>query len=396
MQKIIEIKNLSVGYGRKVVVSNINQQILRGQFIALIGPNGSGKTTILKTLSRLISPLAGSVYIDGKELINLSSNEIAKKMATVLTERPNPGLLKGYEFVSLGRYPYTDLFGRLSKEDKDKIYEALRLVHAEHLSNRYFGELSDGERQKLILARAIAQDPDVIFLDEPTLHLDLKSKMEILNILYMLSRKKGITIVSSIHDIDIALKISDTVWLIKDGRILDAGPPEKIIDEKRINELYGLKEVCFNSILCNIELRLSENGSGRPIFVIAGAGKGAPIYRAHIKRGYRIITGIVHENDIDYQIAKTLGLEIISEKPFSRIKEESIKKAIDYINKADFVIDSGFPIGSENMGNLMLIKYAIKAKKKLFSLRKKEELLKYMDNADGIIFEKVDLFDQNC
>jgi len=394
MERIIEIKSLSVGYGRKVVVSNINQQIVRGQFVALIGPNGSGKTTILKTLSRLISPLAGSVYIDGRGLMDLASDEIAKRVAVVLTERPNPGLLTGYEFVSLGRYPYTDLFGRLSKEDEDKIREALRLVHAEYLSDRYFGELSDGEKQKLILARAIAQDPKVIFLDEPTLHLDLKNRIEILNILHMLSRKKGITIISSIHELDIALRISDIVWLIKDGRILDAGPPENIVDERKINELYELKEVCFNSILCNIELKLSGNGSGRPIFVIAGAGKGAPIYRSFMKNGYRIITGIIHENDIDYHIAKTMGVEIISEKPFRRISKKNLRRAMDYINKADLVIDSGFPIGTENSENLDLLKYAIKAGKRVFSLRKRERLREYIGDTDGIIFGK--LFNQNC
>ncbi len=385
MKSVLKTEDLCVGYGKKKIVSGISQRILKGQFVSILGPNGSGKTTILKTLAKIIAPIKGRIYINGLLLDSLSSKEVAKNLSAVLTERPSPGLLTGFEFVSLGRYPYTDIFGRLTQRDKEKIKEALKLVNAEDLSERYFGELSDGERQKLIIARAIAQDPKLIILDEPTIHLDPKNKIEVLNILYRLSKEKGITVLVSLHDVDVASRISDLVILVKDGKIIDFGPPEKVINQEKICKLYDLKDVHFNSKLYTFELL--KNNSRKEIFVIAGAGTGTPIYRMLLRHGFGIITGIIHENDIDFHVASSMRLEVISEKAFQEIGKNTLKKAFSFIDHAKAVIDSGFPLGSLNRENVELIHYAIKKEKQVYTLRKREEAYElYRDLSKKLIY----------
>jgi len=385
MNKILQIENLAVGYNKRKVVSNINQEIFKGQLVSILGPNGAGKTTILKTLAKLISPLGGKIYINGFLLSKLNSKEIAKNVAVVLTERPSPGLLTAFEFVALGRYPYTNFLGRLTDEDKNKIKEALHLVNADNISEKYFGELSDGEKQKIILARAIAQEPKIIILDEPTLHLDLRSKMEVLNILYNFSKQKGVTVIVSLHDIDVALKISDIVILVKNGRIIDFGTPERIINKDIIAQLYDLKDVYFNNKLYTIELVRSNNK--QDVFVIAGGGTGTLIYRLLAKHGLGIVTGIIHENDIDYHVARSIGSHVISEKPFQNISNYTLEKAFSYINRVKSIIDSGFPVGSFNQQNIDLIINAVKKGKKVYTMRSKNEVFKlYKVNCQNFIY----------
>ncbi len=385
MTSVLKTENLCVGYRKKEVVCGINHEIFKGKFVCILGPNGSGKTTILKTLAKIIDPLNGKIYINGILLERLSSKEIAKNLSVVLTKMPSPGLLSGFEFVALGRYPYTDILGRLTEEDKKKIKETLKLVNAEELSGRYFGELSDGEKQKLIIARAIVQEPKIIILDEPTIHLDPKNKIEVLSILHRVSKKKSITVLVSLHDIDMALRISDFIILVKDGRIIDFGPPEKVINQERIAQLYDLKDVQFNSKLYTFELL--KNNRRKDIFLIAGAGTGTHLYRALLRHGIGIVTGIIHENDIDFHVATSMKLEVISERAFQKIDENTLKKAFSFIDHAKAVIDSGFPVGTFNRGNIKLIHYAIKKEKPVYTFRKKEEIYDlYKDCSKNVIY----------
>ncbi|MCD6305423.1 MAG: ABC transporter ATP-binding protein [Deltaproteobacteria bacterium] len=365
--RVMEAMDLAVGYGRKTVVAGINQEMLKGQFICLLGPNGSGKTTILRTLSRLLSPLKGAVYLNGRMLNDLNSVELAKALAVVLTERLSPGLITAFEFSAMGRHPYTGFLGRLSEEDIRKTEEALLLVNAGDISDRYFNELSDGERQKVILARALAQEPEVIVLDEPTLHLDLKHRIELIAILRRFSREKGITVIVSLHDVDIALKIAETVILVKDGTITECGPPEEVVKEETIARLYDLNYAHYSNCLGAMELK--ANGDGAAVYVVAGGGTGTAVYRLLSKHGFNIITGVIHENDIDCHVARSIGAKVISEKPFGNIRKGKLHRSFAFLEKAECLIDSGFPIGPSNRRNLKLVLKAIERKKRVYTLR---------------------------
>ena len=388
--EMIQICDLTVGYDKKSVVSNINQEISKGEFISLLGPNGSGKTTILRTLSRLLSPIKGVVKINGLELDAFKQSELAKTLSVVLTQRINPGLVTTREFVALGRYPHTGFLGRLTGQDKLKTDEALKMVNASGLADRYFGELSDGEKQKIVLARALAQEPEIMILDEPTLHLDLKHKIEVMSILQKFCREKGITVIMSLHDVDIALRVSDKVIMVKNGKIMGWGPPEDVLETETISALYDLDSARFNKHLGTIEVK-SDCRSGS-VYVAAGGGKATGLFRLLAKHGFNISTGIIHENDIDFHVARGVGAEVVAEKPFVAFEMGKYIRAVHIMEKADHIVDTGVPVHELNKLNADVIRHALKLGKKVFTIRKKEnaELL-FGASSRNLIFCKDEL-----
>lgn len=381
---ILNTKNLRVGYGKKTVVADINIEALKGQFIGLLGPNGSGKSTILKTIVRMLVPMGGEVYLNGHDISSLSNLEMARTTAVVLTESISPGLLAAYDVVMLGRHPYTGFMGKPTEEDNRKVFEALKMVNAADLAHRYFGELSDGEKQKTMLARALAQEPQLIVLDEPTSHLDARHRIEVMLILRQLTQKKGVTVIASLHDIDLVMKACDIVILIKDERILACGAPEDVLEESTVAELYDMDKAAFSSYLGGVELR--SNGYG-PVYVVAGSGSGARLYRSLVKHGFSIITGVLPENDIDYYIARAIGATVVSEKPYNEISPDACSRAQKLMSDAKLVVDAGFPVGSANRRNIDLMRHALESRQDTYTLRGRDEAVKiYGDIAARFIY----------
>ena len=196
-----QMKDLSVGYNGNSLIRDINIGINKGEIVTLIGPNGSGKSTILKSITRQLKVVGGNVFFDDTSLLKLPYKELASKMAVVLTDRIKTELMTCHDIVATGRYPYTGRLGILTQEDECLVEEAMQAVHAQELGNRDFNAISDGQKQRVLLARAICQDPDVIVLDEPTSFLDVKYKLELLSILERMARQKKITVIMSLHEI---------------------------------------------------------------------------------------------------------------------------------------------------------------------------------------------------
>ena len=207
----MKIRGVKKQYHGKTVVDSVSFEIQKGKVTALIGPNGAGKSTILKSITRQLKLIGGEVYIDSEEIRKLSYKEMAVKAAVMLTERMKPELMTCHDIVATGRYPYTGRLGILSREDERKVDEALEAVHAQGLGIRNFQEISDGQRQRVLLARAICQEPEVMILDEPTSYLDIRHKLELLAILRKMAKENGITVIMSLHEIDLAQIISDQV-----------------------------------------------------------------------------------------------------------------------------------------------------------------------------------------
>ena len=221
---MIELKDLTIGYAQKnstkVVASNINATLHSGRLTCLIGANGIGKSTLLRTLSAFQPPLSGEIYIDNESPIPLSTltdKQLSRLIGVVLTEKPDVQNMTVFELVGLGRSPYTGFWGRLNEDDKEVVKESLRLVGIESLQDRLIQTLSDGERQKTMIAKALAQQTPVIYLDEPTAFLDYPSKVEMLTLLRHLARETGKTIFLSTHDMELALQIADELWLMTAG-----------------------------------------------------------------------------------------------------------------------------------------------------------------------------------
>ena len=238
--KLLSTKNLSVGYAGKAVISGIDLNVSPGRIVTLIGPNGAGKSTILKTITRQLPPVAGAVCLDGENLTALPEDRIARTMAILMTERAAPELMTCYDVVSAGRYPYTGRLGVLSASDHLEVRRALELVGVTALAEREFNRVSDGQRQLVMLARAICQKPRLLVLDEPTSYLDIHYKLVLLSVLKDLVSLEDLAMVMSLHELELARKVSDTIVCVKDGTIDRMGPPEEIFSSGYIARLYDV------------------------------------------------------------------------------------------------------------------------------------------------------------
>ena len=356
----MKMKNLSVGYQGKALIQDINLDIKKGEIVTLIGPNGAGKSTILKSITRQLKLIGGEVYVDSDEIRKLSYKEMAVKVAVMLTERMKPELMTCHDIVATGRYPYTGRLGILSKEDEKKVNEALLAVHAQELGVRNFQEISDGQRQRILLARAICQEPEVMILDEPTSYLDIRHKLELLAILRKMAKEKEITVIMSLHEIDLAQKISDKVVCVKGDRIAGFGTPEEIFTEERIRELYGIDNGYYDPWFGSVEL---PKAKGEPeVLVLSSCGTGISVYRKLQKAGIPFTAGILYPGESDYQLARILASEMITEEPYEPISEETYQKAIKVMDRCKKVINAGVTIGSQNQKVEELIERARKKK----------------------------------
>lgn len=252
MSGFLETEKLSVGYDGKPLIRDVCLQVQRGKIVTLIGPNGSGKSTILKTIVGQLSKVSGTVQLEGAPMERCGQKEIAKRMAILMTERIHPELMTCYDVVSTGRYPYTGALGLLGKEDKRIVEESLELVHGRDMADRPFDAISDGQRQRILLARALCQTPEIIVLDEPTSYLDIRYKLELLTILKTMVREKNLAVLMSLHELDLAQRVSDTVVCVSGDRIDRMGPPEEIFSNDYIARLYhmepGKYDPCFDTL----------------------------------------------------------------------------------------------------------------------------------------------------
>ena len=322
-----ETKDLTVGYHGRPLIENISIGIEKGEIVTLIGPNGSGKSTILKSITRHLATIAGTVFIDKDEMNAMSYRDLSRKVAVVLTERIRPELMTCREVVASGRYPYTNHLGVLSAADQEIVDEAMERVSVLELSQQDFGAISDGQRQRVLLARAICQQPEIIVLDEPTSFLDIRHKVELLAILRKMAKQQGTTVLMSLHEIDLAQKISDRVICVKGDHIHSFGRPEEIFRGDTIRQLYEIGTHTFNLTFGSIELPKAEGKA--ETFVISAAGSGIETYRRLQKEGVPFIAGILYENDIDCPVAEALGEEVITEKAFEPISDETFARALD-------------------------------------------------------------------
>ena len=247
-----ETKELAIGYGSAPLASGITLGAVPGQILALIGPNGAGKSTLLKTLAGQLAPLGGAVLLDGRSLTDYTGPARARKLALMLPHTRRTELTTCFEMASAGRYPYTGRLGILSDTDRQQVHDALCLVRAEELEDRDFARISDGQRQRVLLARAVCQQPEILLLDEPTSFLDVKGKAELMDILQVLAHEKNVAVIVTLHELELAARISDTVVCVADGKIDRVGTPDEVFTQEYIARLYhmepGKYDPCFDTL----------------------------------------------------------------------------------------------------------------------------------------------------
>jgi iron complex transport system ATP-binding protein len=270
------------------VAEGINASLQKGELVCLLGPNGAGKSTLLRTLAGMQRPLRGTVHLGQQNIHQLDARTIARQVSVVLTERVSVGMLTAYALVALGRHPYTSWTGQLTAVDEEVVRRALTAVSAAHLAPRLVHELSDGERQKVMIARALAQQPQVMLLDEPTAFLDLPRRVEIMGILRRLAHEQDRAILLSTHDLDLALRMADTIWLMPEGGVLQVGTPEDLVLSGAFERAFHSAGIVFDAQTGSFKIRRPETGH----IDLVGDGLGAIWARRALEReGFQVHQG---------------------------------------------------------------------------------------------------------
>jgi iron complex transport system ATP-binding protein len=285
-QRAIEIKNLSIGYSikknTKVVAGHISSTIFSGELTCLLGANGIGKSTLLRTLTAFLPKLSGEIFIQQQEIDTYSEKELATLISVVLTEKPDIKNMTVRELIGLGRSPYTGFWGTLNKKDKEVVDNAISLVKVTHLAQRMIHTLSDGERQKIMIAKALVQETPIILLDEPTAFLDFPSKVEIMQLLHQLSRKTNKTIFLSTHDLELALQIADKIWLMDNENGIRTGTPEDMSLNGDLSNFFARKGIIFDQ---DTGLFRIENEFDKQVCLMGHGQKYAMIRKALLRNG---------------------------------------------------------------------------------------------------------------
>lgn len=313
---ILTTQQLTIGYSRKgktdVIQSGLDLRLRAGELVCLIGPNGSGKSTLLRTLTGLQKPLSGKTLIDGKEIIKLKQLEKALLIALVLTERIEIENATVYNLVSLGRHPHSNWWGNITDEEDAIIREAIEMVHLSHKIHQNINELSDGERQRAMIAKALAQDTPIIMLDEPTAHLDLPNRVEIMLLLHRLAHKTDKAILLSTHELDLALQAADRIWLMSADKGVECGVPEDLVFNGSFNRAFESKSYFFNASNGNFSMNYPMD---RKVWVSGDKTRMYWTLRALARAGYAVM------QDADVQILVTENGWTLNDKELSTVEE---------------------------------------------------------------------------
>ena len=258
----LQIEKITLDYGQQTVIKELSFQLHSGELLGLVGPNGCGKTSIIKALSRVLSPSSGQILLDGKELTAISRNELARIIGVVPQNPYLPETFTVFEVVILGRNPYLGLFSGETARDIAVVWQAMERTDITHLSKRRIGELSGGEKQRVMIARVLAQEPNVILLDEPTANLDIAQQLEILDLIAGMCYEKNIAGLIAIHDLNIAAQYCNRILMLKNGQIFAGGTPNEVITAENVREVFGAETMIFPHPENNLPMVL-PNGNHR-------------------------------------------------------------------------------------------------------------------------------------
>lgn len=397
-EEILKVEKLSFKYDDKNILNDISFTLDVGDFVGILGPNGCGKSTLLKNINRWLKPHSGSVYIDDSNVLKLSVKDLAKRVATV----PQDTSLEDIGFtveqvVSMGRNPHLKSFERERLQDMSIIEDSMKTMDVLHLRDKPVNQLSGGEKQRVLIARALAQQPTLLLLDEPTSHLDINYQWELLELLKDLCVKKSLTILVVLHDINLASTFCNKVILLKDHRIFQMGYLNEVITEQNIKEVFNMNvRVEYPDdrkrpviIFLNLSAEDPEPRPFERLHVICGGGEGEKLLYYLSQRGYKVSTGVLNKGDTDWKVARLLGFTIVEEVPFSPITEEKVMENTAYIKESDAIIIANIPFGFGNLKNLVCIEQ-LAAEKTIFILEEKDiESRDYTNGKAAEIYNKI-------
>ncbi|MEI8186353.1 MAG: ABC transporter ATP-binding protein [Chlorobiaceae bacterium] len=366
-QNVLTFKDVSAGYKHRKVLENVSFSISKGEFVSLIGPNGCGKSTLLKTAAALLKPVSGVVELFGQDVHSLKPALRASLLGVVPQKIDSPMAFTVGQIVMNGRISSMGRWGTASSLDYDLVERSMIYTDVLDLRDRYFTELSGGEQQRAALAMVLAQDPEIIMLDESIAHLDINHRQEVLQILMNLNREKQMTILLVSHDLTLSASISDRFLLMDSGRLIRAGTPAEVLDPELLSTVYNCDlrvqhdpYTGYLQVLGAVDSLNRRKKLDRSVHVIAGGGSGIELYRRLLIEGYEVTTGVLNRLDSDAEAARALNIKAVLEQPFSPVGNDAIAEALQMIDNADTVILSPVPFGSGNLVNLDLASEALK------------------------------------
>jgi iron complex transport system ATP-binding protein len=356
----LALENVSAAYGARPVLRDLSLAVEPGEVTGLIGPNGSGKTTVVRVASRGLRPREGQVRVHGVDPYALSARQAARLVAVVPQELSPAFDYSVLELVLMGRSPYRPAWG--GADDWAKVRRAMAAANVQHLAERGMGELSGGERQRVILAQALAQDAPVLLLDEPTTHLDMRHVVEILSLVRGLARGEDKAVLAIFHDLNLASAYCDRIYVLSDGRMAATGLPAEVLTQELIREVFEVDtEVTVGgasgrpAVVVAPPLSLAAGlPSSERAHVIGGAGRGAAVLRLLAERGFDVTAGVLHAGDTDETVAQRLNLLRVTVPPFSVIDARSANDCRDFIARASLLVVCDAPFGPGNLENLRL------------------------------------------
>jgi iron complex transport system ATP-binding protein len=362
---VLKINNVDCYYDTLKAVEDVSFSVQTGGFVGILGPNGSGKTTLLKSISRTLKPYKGTILLGEQDIYTLKAVDVAKKLAVVSQGTVIAFSFTALDVVLMGRSPHISRFAMENESDVAIAKKCMAYTGTLHLSNRLITELSGGEKQRIIISRALAQEPQVLLLDEPTTHLDVSNQLEIMDLIKKLCNEKKLLVLGVFHDFNLAARYCDSLILIKEGKIVAAGKSEDVLTSENIKTIFDIDTVVKQNPITRslyvIPISTKHNKPNRnlSVHIICGAGTGSSLMKLLTDEGYTVTTGVLNLFDTDQETANFLKIPVVTEAPLSPISEVTHHGNLGLINKADFVILTSVPFGTGNLKNLDAANFAI-------------------------------------
>ncbi len=377
---LLEVENLTCHYGPTKILENISLQIGAGDFTGVLGPNASGKTSLIRSTGGLLRPTSGTIRLDGKNLYSMRRKEIAKTIAVVPQTSHFDSGFSVFDAVLMGRTPHLGWLQNEDQEDLEIAAKMMRLLEINELADRRLGELSGGEMQKVLIARALTQQPRMLLLDEPTTHLDISSKIAAMKLIKELCLEEDLAVMAVFHDLNLAARYCDSAILLRSGRPVASGPVDQVIRNETIRKTFGVNvEVkrhprtgCIFTVPLIDLPRARENNKGR-IHIVCGGETGSALLTELTRLGYSVTAGVLNVLDTDNETAHELGIPVVDEAPFSPISQENHKEHLKMISSSQLVILSPVPFGKGNMKNLEATLWAQRKGKNVLMIERGKE-----------------------
>ncbi|HMC51591.1 MAG TPA: ABC transporter ATP-binding protein [Acidimicrobiales bacterium] len=346
------------GYGGAPALDGVSLRVAPGEVVGVVGPNGSGKTTLVRVASRALRPREGRVQVAGVDPYAVRASRAARLVAVVPQDLVPVFSFTVLEVAMMGRSPYRSVWGSSTPEDWARVRAAMELTGVQHLADRPIEELSGGERRRVVLAQALAQDSPVLLLDEPTTHLDIRHVLDLVGTVRSLASGKDRAVLAVFHDLNLAAATCDRLVALSAGRVAAAGSPEEVVTPELLRSVYGVElEVHPSAATGRPVVALDPPFPVRPTtlgraHVVGGAGRGASVMRDLAERGFEVSAGVLHGTDTDAAVAEALNLLRVTVPPFSEIDDESAREALDMMRTSTVVVVCDAPYGPGNVANL--------------------------------------------